>query len=84
MATEDGGPAFPSLEVYEGYDRERQDYVVKSDVATGMTLRDYFAAKAIEGLLSSYTGPDMKLPGADEAARSVYCYADAMLRERSK
>jgi hypothetical protein len=45
---------------------------------TGMTLRDYFAAKAIEGTL----------PGAyldvDDYARLAYRMADAMLRARGE
>jgi len=66
----DGGNAFPTVEFVDGaaevFDR-------------GMTLRDYFAAKAITGVLcASWPGePDRK-----EIARIAYCMADAMLEAR--
>ena len=41
--TNDGGPAFPS----------RADDL-NGDPKTGMTLRDYFAAKALHAMLSTY------------------------------
>lgn len=46
----------------------------------GMTLRDYFAAKAMQGVLSSPTDP------ASFEAVGVFAYkvADAMLAERNK
>jgi len=59
------------------------------DGAVGMTLRDYFAAKAMQGMLS-----DMNAVGkiADKTgqlldvmiAKAAYGQADAMLKERSK
>ena len=45
----------------------------------GMTLRDYFAAKAMQGLLSS----DVVAPLDDFAAKS-YLVADAMLNARKE
>lgn len=49
----------------------------------GMTLRDYFAAKALSGQIA-YTG--LEGCGADEGARDVaiwaYEMADAMLKAR--
>ena len=50
---------------------------------TGMTLRDYFAAKAMQGLLASPRGtPD----GSDATdvyyAKCAYLVADAMLKAR--
>lgn len=44
----------------------------------GMTLRDYFAAKAMQGLLASH-GVAMS---ADEASKISYSIADTMLAER--
>jgi hypothetical protein len=52
-------------------------------VQTGMTLRDYFAAKALSGLLmSSRTRYD----GLNEGhyARLAYAQADAMIKERGE
>ena len=46
----------------------------------GMTLRDYFAAAALQGLIST---PDTGgSPG--EFAKSAYDYADAMLEARKE
>ena len=52
---------------------------------TGMTLRDYFAAKAMQGLIASPRGtPD----GSDATdvyyANSAYLVADAMLKAREQ
>lgn len=67
----DGGPAFPTLD----YDRGAAMNGIGVSVTDvpGMSLRDYFAAKAmltITGLV------------ADEAARRAYKIADAMLAAR--
>lgn len=83
----DGGAAFPlapSAPFQSG------------DAATGMSLRDYFAAKAMHAeLLSagSYEQPALDLADAAQAegrtierqiAHNAYLLADAMLAERSK
>jgi hypothetical protein len=73
----DGGPAFPRDHMYEGHN--------------GMTLRDYFAAKALMGLLScnvdqDYDEETLKRENyaayCDNWAESAYDMADAMLRAR--
>jgi hypothetical protein len=47
---------------------------------TGMTLRDYFAAKAMQGYCSD---PDYKKDcGQEDTAISAYKMADAMLKAR--
>jgi hypothetical protein len=43
----------------------------------GMDLRDYFAAKAMQGLLASDTHANV-----DEFVRRAYEMADAMMEER--
>jgi len=55
----------------------------------GMTLRDYFAAKAMQGLMSGRWKTDMHgqqfdayRADADEWAKSAYHFADAMMKER--
>jgi hypothetical protein len=69
--TNTGGPAFPT----EAYDLERQTLVREE----GMTLRDYFAAKAMQGIILHPQG----LAGLwDEAAQESYKVADAMLKAR--
>jgi hypothetical protein len=70
MTTNTGGPAFPGL-----HPSKECHY---SD--SGMTLRDYFAAKAMEGMLAySYLHP---LSMEDGCARDAYDMADAMLKAR--
>lgn len=65
------GPAFPSVET---------DPVMGSRSELGMTLRDYFAAKAMAAMLSL---EDVHLNyGESELARWSYDQADAMLRQR--
>lgn len=65
------GPAFPSVET---------DPVMGSRSELGMTLRDYFAAKAMAAMLSL---EDVQLNyGKSELARWSYQQADAMLRQR--
>jgi hypothetical protein len=69
-----GGPAFPSKRRVQ-----RDGYLTTEyEPVGGMTLRDYFAAKAMQGLLS-----DTSIKGAvlEFAARS-YVMADAMLAAR--
>lgn len=58
-----GGPAFPAHTI---------------SMYEGMTLRDYFAAKAMQGILA---GNSTKV---HEIAQASYTVADAMLKERSK
>ena len=68
MTTNTGGPAFPSHGSMGEITHE------------GMTLRDYFAAKAMQGLLSD-TGVKST---PDEFSFNAYLMADAMLKARIK
>lgn len=45
-----------------------------------MTLRDYFAAKAMQGLLASRGDHDVE--SFDEIASDAYGFADAMMKRR--
>lgn len=45
----------------------------------GLTLRDYFAAKAMQAFLSEGT-----LVNIETVTKTSYAYADAMLSERNK
>jgi hypothetical protein len=69
-----GGPAFPEHE----WNNDVQRYLVKG----GMTLRDYFAAKAMQGMLANdiECNPEQ----VPIITASAYVLADAMLAERSK
>jgi hypothetical protein len=46
-----------------------------------MTLRDYFAAKAMQGMLACPIQPQS---GADMYARDAYHVADAMMKARDE
>lgn len=73
MSKETGGSAFPqaSYNMKGGY-----------DITGGMTLRDYFAAKAMAVFFDSDAGHD--LIGCQTIAKEAYAMADAMLKEREK
>ena len=59
-----GGPAFPC---HPG---------IENPIYDGMTLRDYFAGKAMEGLIANNS------TDAQEIAQAAYIIADAMLERR--
>jgi len=71
----DGGNAFPRV--------ESTDYLVNScsRIVTvgGMSLRDYFAAQALAGIMARGTGTSNAVEWAPEEA---YAVADAMLSAR--
>jgi hypothetical protein len=70
-----GGPAFPVLaDVRPGIDKEW----------CGMTLRDYFAAKAMQGDMAGEAGGSIigNAESLEEAAAAYYRIADAMLKAR--
>ena len=46
----------------------------------GITLRDYFAAKAMQGIIASFP---TSLPPSVTASEAAYQYADAMLKARN-
>jgi hypothetical protein len=46
---------------------------------SGMTMRDYFAAKAMQSLLWS---PDAKLDSKEDIAQAAYEYANEMMKAR--
>ena len=67
----DGGPVHPTLPDH-GFNQGEP----------GMTLRDYFAAKAMQGELAASAGAQQPSPGV--TAEYAYRMADAMLQEREK
>lgn len=73
----DGGPAFP-CGLQSGHLEPKHG---------GMTLRDYFAAKAVAGLMTRVWNQDGKLTGEqiiEQWAATAYAVADAMLKAREK
>lgn len=81
MGYDNSGPAFPITSEYViGY-QDNGVPIYGKDTLPGMTLRDYFAAQALQGFLASSTMFDQSDPVV-----STYAYrvADAMLAERNK
>lgn len=76
--TNDGGPAFPVQELNGHGQQETTGF--------GMTLRDYFAAKALGGMLARvdlFNGDAMTNATHLEVSEAAYRYADAMLKARN-
>jgi hypothetical protein len=89
VSKEDGGSAFPAKGGNIFYVPEQHSETVKGEIdrlkqtQDGMTLRDYFAAKAMQGFCAN-TGHEL-MDGEHtfkSAARDSYKIADAMLRAR--
>ena len=72
----DGGQAFPSGEQWRDVAGNLNS---KGALHGGMTLRDYFAAKAMQGLLSADSELNLDEYGI---AKYAYLQADAMLAQR--
>lgn len=70
----DGGPAFPMT---SGPEPRVNAFTHCNE---GMTLRDYFAGMALQGLLSADIDDEKN---ADCLASQAYACADAMLLERA-
>lgn len=82
----DGGPAFPTLNGAEIWHREETgNYVVGVD-PSGVTLRDYFAAKALQSLIArGYDATGISdYQTAQRAAQRAYQLAHAMLLVRDE
>jgi len=52
--------------------------------ANGQSLRDWFAGRALTGVLAAHAGVDSNLPTPTRSAALSYDYADAMLLRRAK
>ncbi len=78
MSNDNGGPAFPS---------EEPSFTDRQDILgyyPGMTLRDYFAAKAMHGFITNFDTRRSDIIDVPELSRSAYYVADAMISERNK
>jgi hypothetical protein len=76
---DDGGPVHPVRIPTGG--THRNDEPEPTSLHTGMSLRDYFAAKVIPAIYGdSLGGPDWR----DDVANQAYQLADAMLKAREK
>jgi len=78
-----GGPAFPTGTQVE-QNNATGETTIHQYLSDGMSLRDYFAAKAMNGMYASDT-EDWCLTesyGVDLRAKDAYKMADAMLKAR--
>lgn len=78
-AKDNGGPAFPF-----GQTDEQSGQLVNDWGSEGMTLRDYFAAKALTMVSAGNEHTDMVEWGYRHFAEYAYAMADAMIAERAK
>jgi hypothetical protein len=74
----DGGSAFPTPKIVVNEQGQITGFAVDAD---GMTLRDYFAAKAMQSLIVAYKDDHSV---SDEISKRAYYYADAMLEAREQ
>lgn len=74
MTDKTGGPAFP-------VPSNTLQTLPEKTLLSGMTLRDYFAAKAVQSVLLDLTSSEWDYASIAMAAYEV---ADAMLVERAK
>jgi hypothetical protein len=78
----DGGPAFPTVATAttHGFYADGQPCMTHYGSRSGISVRDYFAAKALQGLLA-----DSEREGTwSEFAEDAYSCADAMLKARER
>lgn len=73
----------------QAFPRQQWEYDGQNNVLQyqeeGMTLRDYFAAKAMQGILSNPGQLDnVNDDAANWVTRDAYLVADAMLKARDK
>lgn len=71
----DGGPAFP-CDVFDPQVKGPEQH-------EGMSLRDYFAAAVLQGMMAT-RHPDAPIFKNEDDASYCYAVADAMLKERAK
>ena len=83
MSKNDGGPAFPQ----QGATIQMKDDVYFLDKG-GMSLRDWFAGMALQGLIASPMRraeiPEGTVITAEYYVEKAYLVADAMLEARNK
>lgn len=88
MSNKTGGPAFPVETKLNPISNEADDYQPRDNHVTqftGMTLRDYFAAKSLPLASTDADGNQMGawMETRGEIALRAYRMADAMLKARN-
>ncbi|HCB3235282.1 hypothetical protein [Citrobacter amalonaticus] len=83
MSNKTGGRAFPCDSIVE---RDEIGHLHGFEVSSGgMTLRDYFAAKVLQGVMASGTSMSIGTNHEEamlDMARAFYSMADAMIKAR--
>ena len=79
MSIQDGGPAFPVADYDHMVFEPKTVAETKRDLS-GMSLRDYFAAKALQGMSANPYYDDYDF---DTISEMAYAQAEAMLAARS-
>ncbi len=82
MSKNTGGPAFPVHDPFAAHQPGTVDLAQR--LAEGMTLRDYFAAKALPGILAPIMSDECHNWKSADFASEAYAIADAMIAERAK
>lgn len=80
----DGGPAFPGEAGEDGYGNSRQAFSPSGErswinLNQGMSLRDWFAGQALNGLMMNYADHDNNIKTCVEIAINA---ADVMIATR--
>jgi len=90
--TNTGGPAFPQdyghtkviAQMFDSGELTALELQKATRTLAGMTLRDYFAAKAMQGLITSASlSRTESWYDEERVAESAYKMADAMLKARA-
>lgn len=80
MANNDGGPAFPvsrtHFDIKDGYPDVRIE-----TIDTGVSVRDWFAGMALQGLLLHHDGR-LATKLSETLSATAYAIADTMLKAR--
>lgn len=86
---DDGGPAFPRPKGHNGMTHFEEHET--NDDQVGMSLRDYYAAAALPGVINAEVtfiaaedGPAVPKFDAGRVAHICFVIADAMVKEGSK
>lgn len=98
MSKKDGGTAFPMQDgtaihsyaiaathgIQDHEERETAYINARAEAVAGMSMRDYFAAKAMQALIEGALASDADFPHRENVAGRAYAYADAMLEARNQ
>ena len=79
-----GGPAFPTAATAttHGFYQDGQPCMTHYGSRSGITVRDYFAAAALRGIISDASVLASLKKDGELVSQSAYHFADAMLKAR--